>query len=113
MQFSFEVEKQNGLARVGTIHTPHGDIETPCFVGAATRATVKAITFAQMKELGSQSILANTYHLLLAPGVDLIEKAGGSLSNHTLTAILCAWIQKSPWKLSGKLAQIFIWLSTA
>lgn len=77
MQFSFEVEKQNGLARIGTIHTPHGDIKTPCFVGAATRATVKAITFAQMKELGSQSILANTYHLLLAPGVDLIEKAGG------------------------------------
>jgi queuine tRNA-ribosyltransferase len=75
--FSFEVEKQNGLARAGVIHTPHGDIKTPCFVGAATRATVKAITFAQMHELGSQSILANTYHLLLAPGVDLIEKAGG------------------------------------
>ena len=76
-QFSFEVQKQNGLARVGVIHTPHGDIKTPCFVGAATRATVKAITFAQMHELGSQSILANTYHLILAPGVDLIEKAGG------------------------------------
>ena len=75
--FSFEIEKQNGLARIGTIHTPHGDIKTPCFVGAATRATVKALTFAQMKELGSQAILANTYHLLLAPGVDLIEKAGG------------------------------------
>lgn len=76
-QFSFEVQKQNSLARVGVIHTPHGDIKTPCFVGAATRATVKAITFAQMHELGSQSILANTYHLILAPGVDLIEKAGG------------------------------------
>lgn len=75
--FSFEIKKQTGLARVGVIHTPHGDIQTPCFVGAATRATVKALTFAQLKELGSQAILANTYHLLLAPGVDLIEKAGG------------------------------------
>lgn len=63
--------------RVGTIHTPHGDIETPAFIGAATRASVKALTHAQMRELGSQGILANTYHLILAPGPDLIEKAGG------------------------------------
>ena len=73
----FDILKTEGLARVGVIHTPHGDIETPAFVGAATRATVKALTFSEMKELGSQSILANTYHLLLAPGIDLIAKAGG------------------------------------
>src|SRR5574344_559309 len=76
-KFSFEVVKQSGLKRVGIIHTPHGDIKTPAFVGAATRATVKALTFKEMNELGSQAILANTYHLLLAPGPDLIEKAGG------------------------------------
>lgn len=73
----FDIVKQIGLMRAGVIHTPHGDIETPAFVGAATRASVKAITNAQMRELGSQSILANTYHLILAPGPELIEQAGG------------------------------------
>ena len=73
----FDIEKRNGLARVGVIHTPHGDIKTPAFVGAATRATVKALTMKEMRELGSQAILANTYHLILAPGSDLIEEAGG------------------------------------
>lgn len=73
----FDIIKQTGLMRAGVIHTPHGDIETPAFVGAATRASVKAITNAQMRELGSQSILANTYHLILAPGPELIEQAGG------------------------------------
>ena len=73
----FDIEKQVGLMRAGVIHTPHGDIKTPAFVGAATRASVKAITHAQMRELGSQAILANTYHLILAPGPELIEQAGG------------------------------------
>ena len=73
----FDIEKKIGLARVGVIHTPHGDIKTPAFVGAATRATVKALTMKEMNELGSQAILANTYHLVLAPGTDLIAKAGG------------------------------------
>ena len=73
----FTINKRCGLARVGVIHTPHGDIKTPAFVGAATRATVKALTMRQMRELGSQAILANTYHLILAPGSDLIEQAGG------------------------------------
>lgn len=73
----FDVIKQNGLMRVGVIHTPHGDIQTPAFVGAATRASVKAITHDQMRNLGSQAILANTYHLILAPGPDLIDNAGG------------------------------------
>ena len=73
----FDIEKRNGLARVGVIHTPHGDIKTPAFVGAATRATVKALTMKEMRDLGSQAILANTYHLILRPGIQLIEKAGG------------------------------------
>ena len=73
----FEIKKRDGLARVGVIHTPHGDIETPAFVGAATRATVKALTMKEMRELGSQAILANTYHLVLRPGADLIKEAGG------------------------------------
>lgn len=73
----FDIVKRDGLARVGVIHTPHGDIKTPAFVGAATKATVKALTMKEMRELGSQAILANTYHLVLTPGTDLIKKAGG------------------------------------
>ncbi len=73
----FTIEKSFGLARVGIIHTPHGDIKTPAFVGAATRATVKALTMQNMRDLGSQAILANTYHLILRPGADLVEEAGG------------------------------------
>lgn len=73
----FDIEKKKGLARVGVIHTPHGDIKTPAFVGAATRATVKALTMSEMRALGSQAILANTYHLILRPGTDLIKEAGG------------------------------------
>ncbi|MBQ3470258.1 tRNA guanosine(34) transglycosylase Tgt [Candidatus Saccharibacteria bacterium] len=73
----FDILKRNELARVGVIHTPHGDIKTPAFVGAATRATVKALTMKEMRELGSQAILANTYHLVLRPGVDLLKEAGG------------------------------------
>lgn len=73
----FDVIKKQGLARVGVIHTPHGDIKTPAFVGAATRATVKALTMKEMNELGSQAILANTYHLVLRPGTELIHEAGG------------------------------------
>ncbi|MBR3055811.1 tRNA guanosine(34) transglycosylase Tgt [Candidatus Saccharibacteria bacterium] len=80
----FEIEKRDGLARVGVIHTPHGDIKTPAFVGAATRATVKALTMKEMRELGSQAILANTYHLVLRPGTDLIKEAGG-------LAEFCSW----------------------
>lgn len=73
----FDIKKKDGLARVGVIHTPHGDIKTPAFVGAATRATVKALTMKEMHDLGSQAILANTYHLILRPGADLIKEAGG------------------------------------
>lgn len=73
----FDITHKDGLARVGIIHTPHGDIKTPAFVGAATRATVKALTMEQMHELGSQAILANTYHLMLRPGTELVREGGG------------------------------------
>ena len=73
----FDITTRDGLARTGTIHTSHGDIKTPAFVGAATRAVVKALTMKEMNDLGSQAILANTYHLVLRPGTDLIKQAGG------------------------------------
>lgn len=68
--------KQTG-ARLGRLHTPHGVIETPIFMPVGTQATVKAMTPEELKEIGSQIILSNTYHLYLRPGHDLIERAGG------------------------------------
>ncbi|KMT21263.1 tRNA guanosine(34) transglycosylase Tgt [Clostridium cylindrosporum] len=68
--------KQSG-ARLGRIHTPHGVIETPIFMPVGTQATVKAMTPHELKDIGSQIILSNTYHLFLRPGHKLIERAGG------------------------------------
>lgn len=68
--------KQTG-ARLGRLHTPHGVIETPIFMPVGTQATVKSMTSEELKEIGSQIILSNTYHLYLRPGHDLIERAGG------------------------------------
>lgn len=80
MGINFKIEKNGpGLSRVGTIHTPHGDIETPAFVAVGTKATVKGLTPAQLKETGLQVLIANTYHLYLQPGEDAV-KAGGGVS---------------------------------
>jgi queuine tRNA-ribosyltransferase len=68
--------KQSG-ARLGRVHTPHGTIETPVFMPVGTQATVKAMTPDELKEIGAQIILSNTYHLYLRPGEKLVEKAGG------------------------------------
>ena len=79
MNFSFEVKKvckQSG-ARIGVFHTPHGDIETPVFMPVGTQATVKGLKVEELKEVGAQIILSNTYHLFLRPGEDIVKKAGG------------------------------------
>lgn len=68
--------KQTG-ARLGRLHTLHGVIETPIFMPVGTQATVKAMTPEELKDIGSQIILSNTYHLYMRPGHDLIERAGG------------------------------------
>ena len=68
--------KQTG-ARRGVIHTPHGDIQTPVFMPVGTQATVKSMTPEELKEIGSQIILSNTYHLYMRPGHDLVKEAGG------------------------------------
>ena len=69
------VDKNSG-ARRGVIHTPHGDIQTPVFMPVGTQATVKAMTPEELKEIEAQIILANTYHLYLRPGNELIKEAG-------------------------------------
>ena len=68
--------KQSG-ARYSILHTPHGDVETPMFMPVGTLATVKGISPEQLKEMNSQVILSNTYHLWLRPGEDVVKQAGG------------------------------------
>lgn len=68
--------KQSG-ARLGRLHTPHGIIETPIFMPVGTQATVKSMTPEELKEIGSQIILSNTYHLYMRPGHEIVKKAGG------------------------------------
>ncbi len=77
---SFEIVKKmsGSLARAGVIHTPHGDIETPAFVPVGTKATVKSLKPEDLTEIvGAQVALANTYHLFLQPGDDILKEAGG------------------------------------
>ncbi len=78
-QFSYEllhVDKHTG-ARAGIFHTPHGDIETPIFMPVGTAATVKSLLPSTLKQMGTQILLSNTYHLYLRPGSDIVREAGG------------------------------------
>ncbi len=70
-------QDKNSGARRGVIHTPHGDIQTPVFMPVGTQATVKSLTPEELKEIGAQIILSNTYHLYLRPGHELVKEAGG------------------------------------
>ncbi len=75
---SFELIKvSRSGARVGKIHTPHGVVDTPCFMPVGTQGTVKTQTVADLFENNVELIVANTYHLYLRPGLEMIEKAGG------------------------------------
>jgi queuine tRNA-ribosyltransferase len=75
--FGFEVTHRDGAARAGVLRTPHGVVQTPAFMPVGTRAAVKAITHRDLLDLGAQIVLANTYHLYLRPGDDLIARLGG------------------------------------
>ena len=75
--FTFQLLAQSGRARAGVFHTPHGELHTPVFAPVGTQATVKAITPAQLEELGASLVLSNTYHLYLRPGDELVAEMGG------------------------------------
>jgi queuine tRNA-ribosyltransferase len=77
--FEFEVVARDpgSRARAGVFHTPHGDLLTPVFAPVGTQATVKALTPAQLAEVGATLVLANTYHLYLRPGDELVRDLGG------------------------------------
>lgn len=78
-EVTFEILKksESSSARLGILHTPHGDVKTPAFIFCGTKANVKGVTASQLHELGTQIILANTYHTLLRPGIDILREAGG------------------------------------
>lgn len=77
--FNFRIIKKSkkSWARAGIFETPHGEVETPAFVSVATQASVKSLDPRDLAELNAQIILANTYHLHLRPGEEIVKKAGG------------------------------------
>ncbi|HEY4845560.1 MAG TPA: tRNA-guanine transglycosylase, partial [Candidatus Dormibacteraeota bacterium] len=74
---SFELLAEEGGARRGRLHTAHGVIDTPAFMPVGTQATVKALTPDEVRDLGAQVLLGNTYHLALRPGAERIARLGG------------------------------------
>lgn len=77
MKFEVKHKSSKTAARIGKITTSHGEVETPVFMPVGTKATVKTMTPEEVKEIGYNIILSNTYHLYLSPGNELIKKAGG------------------------------------
>ena len=75
--FEFSIQGRAGAARAGSFNTPHGVVETPRFMPVGTLGTVKAVSPEELQSLGAQMILANTYHLYLRPGHQLVEQLGG------------------------------------
>jgi queuine tRNA-ribosyltransferase len=75
--FPFTVQARDGAARAGILETPHGTVLTPCFMPVGTKGAVKAIAPEQLRVLGAQVLLANTYHLALRPGSEVVRRLGG------------------------------------
>ena len=75
--FSYHLHKTDGMARRGTVTTPHGTIETPAFMPVGTAATVKGLLPEQVRQTGAEILLGNTYHLMLRPGAELVAELGG------------------------------------
>lgn len=75
--FPFAVEARDGAARAGRLETPRGVVSTPCFMPVGTKGTVKAMTPERLRTVGAQIILANTYHLALRPGSEVVRRLGG------------------------------------
>jgi len=76
-EFHFTVTHTHGAARRGVLTTPHGVVNTPAFMAVGTQGAVKAVTQRDLEDLGSEIVLANTYHLYLRPGADRIARLGG------------------------------------
>ena len=75
--FKISHQDSGSAARTGILELPHGEVQTPVFMPVGTNATVKALTREDLKEIGFEIILSNTYHLLLRPGMEVISAAAG------------------------------------
>lgn len=75
--FQYHLESTEGSARAGKLQTPHGEVPTPAFMPVGTQGTVKALIMEEVAELGARMVLANTYHLYLRPGHELVHELGG------------------------------------
>ena len=73
----FTLDATDGLGRAGTLRTPHGDVRTPAFLPVATQGSVKALDPDDLRSIGAEIVLANTYHLYLRPGVEIVKRLGG------------------------------------
>jgi queuine tRNA-ribosyltransferase len=77
INFKIEQKLKDRLGRAGVITTPHGEIQTPAFIVVGTKASVKSLSPEQVSSVGAQAVLANTYHLYLEPGADIVAEGGG------------------------------------
>src|SRR5207248_7364363 len=77
MAIRYDLTATDGPARAGRLHTPHGVVDTPVFMPVGTQAAVKGLTPSQLEEAGARIVLANTYHLALRPGDQVIAELGG------------------------------------
>ncbi len=77
MHFSFEIHHKQGKARTGTLHTPHGSVDTPVFMPVGTAGTVKSVLPRDLWDTGTRIALCNTYHLFLRPGSEVVKACGG------------------------------------
>jgi queuine tRNA-ribosyltransferase len=90
MTLSFRVERTCGAARTGVVTTQRGSFRTPCFMPVGTRGAVRTLASDDLERLGAEVVLGNTYHLMLRPGVEIVERLGGihgfaSWGGHVLT----------------------------
>jgi queuine tRNA-ribosyltransferase len=77
VRFELRAVDPGSAARLGTLHTPHGPVETPAFMPVGTQATVKGLTPEMLRAVGSRMVLANTYHLAIRPGEEVVAALGG------------------------------------
>lgn len=77
IEFKIHKKSKKTNARLGTLKTPHGELETPSFIGVATQATVKTLTSEDLRYTKTQGLISNTYHLHIRPGEDIVKKNGG------------------------------------
>ena len=80
MRADFDLENQDGEARTGTVRLATGSFKTPCFMPVGTRGSVRHLSSLDLEDLGAQVVLANTYHLMLRPGAEIVKNAGGIAS---------------------------------